>query len=205
VRAYQRALMFAKPLRLEVDFGELRAYGRLARMPAPGKRSPARTAIVAAAVVVALVAFAWGALAFLFPPAKLNQIVTRQLTVSLARPVRFDSVQLFLWPPVRLTIDGPALAEAGGFQRGTVFHARALHLDLDALALFSRRLVVRRLELDGPELHLVIRPDGTTNLDGIGKSAPAGSDRAQKPMDLAVRELTLRDGSVLVDDFGARA
>jgi len=76
---------------------------------------------------------------------------------DLAREVRFDRASASLWPPVRITISGLALAEPGGFDRGTMFQARAIHLDLHVLALLAGRVVVRRLVLDGPALHALLR------------------------------------------------
>ena len=99
-------------------------------------------------VPVALVAGCWIALAVLLPPAKLRPLVQKQLGSMLSREVRFADARLWLWPPVRLSVQEPALAEPGGFAKGAAFKARSLNLDLDVLALLVRRLVVRRLELD---------------------------------------------------------
>src|SRR5262249_3637006 len=97
----------------------------------------------------------------------------------------------------------------GGFERGTAFSAGALDLDVDVLALLARRVVVRRLTLEAPALHLVMRADGTTNFDGLGAppasapAAPAPAAAAAASFDLAVRELRIVQGSVLVDDVRA--
>jgi hypothetical protein len=157
--------------------------------------------IVVGALVV-LFAIAWVVLAIAFPPARVRAIVSRQLSQALAREVRFDGAALGLLPPVRLTVARPALAEPGGFGRGAAFQARSLHLDLDVLALLGGKVVVRRLVLDRPSLHLVLRADGTTNLDGLAKAPPPGRP-APKPMDLDIRELSARGGRLLVDDLRA--
>ena len=152
---------------------------------------------------LALFALAWGALVVLLPPERATLLVREQLKRSLAREVRFERVTLSLWPPVRLSVKRVELAEPGGFERGAAFSAGALELDLDVLALLSRRVKVRRLVLDGPALHLELRPDGSTNFDGIA-AAPAGSAPASKPLDLDVREFRIHDGHVLVDDLHAQ-
>lgn len=148
-------------------------------------------------VPLALALIAWGALAIAFPKPRLREIVRRQLAASLARDVRFGDADLKIWPPVRLSIENLALAEPGGFPRGTAFQASALHLDLDALALLRRQLIVRDLVLDRPVIHVLLRSDGTTNLDSIGarpSAAPA------KPIDLALERIEIEDGRVLIDD-----
>jgi hypothetical protein len=170
----------------------------------PGMARRLRVALWIVAALVAIVLVAWGALAVLFPPGRVRQLVSGQLTAALAREVRFADAALGLWPPVRLSVRSPALAEPGGFGEGAAFRARAIHLDLDVLALFSRRVVVRKLVLDRPALHLLMRADGTTNFDGILKPAeqrkPPDPGRA---MALEVRELGIQGGQGLVDDIKA--
>ncbi len=171
------------------------------------RRAPGRSRIVLVAlgVVVALVLIAWGVLAVLFPPAKLRALVQAQAAQALTREVRFDGVALGLFPPVRLTVTNPALAEPGGFRDGAALQARALHLDLDPFALLGRKVVVRRLALDHPAVHLLLRADGTTNFDGLAKPQPAGAPPSQGVgMDLAVRAFEIADGQVLVDDLRAQ-
>jgi hypothetical protein len=166
--------------------------------PGPGKRSRPRLWIFLA-IPLALVLIAWGTLAILFPPARLKDLVRRQIGTSLAREVRFRDAGLRLWPPVRLTVDEFALAEPGGFGRGAALRAKAVHLDLDVLALLGRRVVVKRLVLDGPSLHLVLKPDGGTNLDSLG--AQPGPSRPAQSMDLALERIDITGGQVLIDDL----
>ncbi|HEY6195114.1 MAG TPA: AsmA-like C-terminal region-containing protein [Candidatus Eisenbacteria bacterium] len=154
------------------------------------------------AAPLVLVGLAWGLLAVLLPPARATQLVRDQLARSLARDVRFEHVGLSLWPPVRLSVRHLELAEPGGFERGSAFSTAALDLDLDVLALLSHRVRVRRCSLEGPALHLLLRPDGTTNFDGLG-AAPASPATAAPPLDLDVREFRVRDGHILVDDMHA--
>ncbi len=161
-----------------------------------------RRLLWAVAALVALAIAAWATLVVLFPPPKLRALVQQQLSAALAREVRFGDATLGLWPPIRLTVWQPELAEPGGFGNGAAFRARSLHLDLDVLALLGRRIVVRRLVADRPSLHLALSADGTTNLDGIVKAPPAGRPAA-KPMDLELRQLRVEEGRALVDDHKA--
>jgi len=156
-----------------------------------------------------LLGAAWAALAVLFPPARVRALVEAQLSRTLARELSFEDAAVALWPPVRLRVRGLKLAEPGGLARGAAFETRALDLDLDVLALLARRLVVRRLVLERPALHLVLGPGGATNFAGVlRKEAPPAAGRpgaaAAAPFDLAVRELAIVEGRVLVDDLAAR-
>lgn len=150
--------------------------------------------------LVVLVLATWGALALLFPPARVRALVSHQLSTVMAREVRFADASVGLWPPVRLTVRRPALAEPGGFAEGAALQAQSLHLDLDVMALLSRRLVVRRLVLDRPQVHLVLKADGTSNFDGLMKP-PAGREaRPGDAMAMRIEELRIQRGRVLVDD-----
>src|SRR5207244_3785684 len=133
----------------------------------------------------------------LLPPARATQLVREQLARSLAREVRFEQVALSLWPPVRLLVKRIELAEPGGFEQGSAVSIASLDLDLDVMALLSHHVKVRRLALEGPALHLLLRPDGSTNLDGIG-AAPAGKTAPAPALDLDVREFRVHEGHVLV-------
>jgi hypothetical protein len=154
-------------------------------------------------VPLALVLIAWIAVALMFPPSRVRTLIRSQISTALARDVRFADAHVSLWPPVRLTVTAPALAEPGGFGNGSVFEARSIHLDLDVFGLLARRLVVRRLVIDQPHIHLLLRADGTTNLDQVTHEAE-GPRTSAPPFDLAVSDLRIHGGQVLVDDVASR-
>ncbi len=168
-------------------------------------RDPRRTriAFLVLGVPLALVAIAWVALALWLPPAKARLLMQAQAARALNREVRFDDASVGLFPPVRLTVKGVALAEPGGLAEGVALQAHAIHLDLDLFALFAGRVVVRRLTFDHPALHLVLRADGTTNLDGLTRAPGAGAPRGAAP-ELSVRAFEVVGGQVLLDDLRAR-
>ncbi len=173
------------------------------------KRRPLRLVVRVVAVLLAalvlLVVLAWASLAVLLPHDRVVAMVRAQLAASLRRETRLEDVAVGLWPPVRLGVRGFALAEPGGFARGTALAVGSLDLDLDPLPLLSRRLVVRRLVLERPSLHLVLRADGSTNLDSLFVAGSGGGPgRPAGPMDLAVRAFAIRGGQVLVDDLTAQ-
>ncbi|MCC6650361.1 MAG: AsmA family protein, partial [Candidatus Eisenbacteria bacterium] len=169
--------------------------------PSRTQSRPLRLAAIVAGVPVLLVAIAWIALTLLFPPARVKALVTEQLQRSLSREVRFEGASLGLWPPVRLSVKRPELAEPGGFASGVAFGAQAVNLDLDVPALLGRKIVVRRLAIEEPTIHLLLRTDGTSNFDSLG--APPQPGAPPPAMDLDVREFAIRGGHVLMDDMAA--
>jgi hypothetical protein len=167
--------------------------------PNPGKGSLGRTLLIVAGALVALVAVAWGVLTALFPPPKVKALVEEQLHHALARDVRFEGASMGLWPPVRLEVKRFELAEPGGFARGSAVALDALDLDLDPFALLSHTVRVRRLVLDHPAIHLLMRADGSTNLDSLGAPQKPGTPRPA--MDVDIRDFQVKSGRVLVDDL----
>jgi hypothetical protein len=170
-----------------------------------GPSRPLRALAIVTAGAVLLIAAASIAVAVLLPHDRVLALVRAQLARSLRREARIADVSVRLWPPVRLAARGFELAEPGGFAQKPAVSVRTVALDLDLLALLGRRLVVRRLELDQPSLHLVLWPDGRTNLDSLFVAQPAGAPATGggAPMDLAVREFAVRGADLLVDDVRA--
>lgn len=167
-----------------------------ARLSSPKRRL--NLLVVMLVALVAVVALAWIALAIAFPPARVRALVRDQLRASLARDVSFEDASLGLWPPVRLGVTRFRLAEPGGFERGAALDVERLALDLDPFALLARTVRVRRLVVDRPALHVLLREDGTTNLDSLGAPPKAGAPAPS--MDFDVRSFVVHDGKVLVDD-----
>jgi hypothetical protein len=154
--------------------------------------------VIAAFLVIVAAAFV--AVRVLLPPERVRALVQAQLARVIDREVRYSGASVGLWPPVRLSVETPAIGEPEGLARGTILEARAIHLDLDVFALLSRRVLVRRLVLDHPSVHVLMRADGTTNLDHVLKPQPSGAAGGGKPMDVDLRELEILDGRALIDD-----
>src|SRR5215831_18650489 len=76
---------------------------------------PVRFLLIVAGALVALMLVGWATLAILFPPTKVRAIAQKQLSSALTREVRFDGASVSIFPPVRLNVNGLALAEPGGF------------------------------------------------------------------------------------------
>ena len=180
---------------------------RTASPAGPPRRRWRRALGIALGALLALAAIAWGVVAALFPPARVRALVEAQLERSLRRETRFTGAGISVWPPVGLRVSGLQVAEPGGFAAGTALGASSVRLDLDLFGLIvTRRLVVARLEIVAPFVHLVLRPDGSSNLDGLAAASPAPAPGAAPPapLDLLVRDLEVHGGRFQVDDQRAR-
>ncbi|HUI41790.1 MAG TPA: hypothetical protein VL523_07465, partial [Terriglobia bacterium] len=75
-----------------------------------------------------------------------------------------------------------------------LFAARALVIQISPTAAFHRRLRLRRVDLEGAQVHLYTRPDGSTNLPGPATQGEglAGLDNL---VDLGIRQLVVAQSS----------
>src|SRR4030067_678183 len=170
--------------------------------PSERQRPVWRWLAIAVIALVVLIGAAWATLAVVFPPDRVRARVGRELSSALKRDVRFESAAVKLWPPVRVSVRAPALAEVGGFERGTGLSLPELVLAPGVFALLARRWVLRRVVLDRPTLHLVLHPNGTTNLGAV-EPGPAAAAPGELPLEIALSDFELRGGQVLVDDLKA--
>ncbi|HTM58081.1 MAG TPA: AsmA-like C-terminal region-containing protein [Candidatus Udaeobacter sp.] len=164
-------------------------------------KAPPRTLLIVLAVLVVAVAGAALALRILLPPDTVLALARRQLAASVRREVRLEGASVSLWPPVRARLEGIAIGEQRGLASGAMLRADAFDCDLDVLALLGRKIRIRSLTLRHPQLHVVTRQDGSSNLDSLMKAA--GPSPPRGPLDLAIQSLTLHDGELLLDDARA--
>ena len=169
------------------------------------RRTPAsRPWLIALAVLVAVAALAWAALQILLPPRRVQELARAQLAAALDREVALDGASVSIFPPVRARLRGLVIGEPEGLASGAAVRLESLDLDLDPLALVMRRIVLRRVTLVRPQLHLVLLPDGRTNFGPRAGAAPGPAAGAPPAgFEIAIQSLTVRDGDVLIDDIKA--
>jgi hypothetical protein len=136
-------------------------------------------------VVVALVLV----LAALNPGRLARDLVVRQATRALGRPVTVEAVRTSFLPDLRVRLSGLAIPEAAGLPLASL-SLETLELRLAPLPLLRRELVVTSVELVKPTV--VLR---------AGVTAPAPTPpppAAAAPLRVAIRKLTIRGGAVSV-------
>jgi hypothetical protein len=128
------------------------------------------------------------------------QAAAREAT---GREVHFDALAIGILPPrvrvLRPVVEGTTSGEP------PLFSADEAALRVALLPLLARTLVVDSLEVVRPSLHIVRNPDATSPPE---KAASAKGETATPPASdssgfkLAVRHLSLRDGTVVLVDRG---
>lgn len=125
-----------------------------------------------------------------------------------------ESVEFEIWGGARLMVTGLAIGPRDGVvEQGTPQSERKpmtntayiQHVDLlvETLPLFRRKLVVRNLEIESPEINLTIFADGTTSLDELLRKPKSGEPKAPepKPEEPAAAEPAAKSAEFTVDDL----
>ncbi|WP_079418314.1 AsmA family protein [Thiomonas intermedia] len=174
--------------------------------PVPRKRWAARLLKGAVAALLAAVILLVGGLSILlltFDPnqykATLIQVVKEREHRTLALP---GTIELKLFPPLTLRTGPFSLSE----RDSPAVFARAddLRLHLDLLALLRRKLVVDRVVMIKPQIHVARDAQGRFNFADLLPDSKTEADASPSPLDLSVHRLQVEQGVITYDDDKAQ-
>jgi len=168
-------------------------------------KRPVKIALVVAAVLGLLFAAVLGALAFLFPPARVKAIVLEKAGQALHRDVKLESASLRVFPFLGVSLQGFEVANNpdSGFAKEPLLHLTSLDVKLSTMSLFRMAPVVNGIVLQEPKIRVEVLADGRTSLDGLG--GPKDTSAAPKPdsvkaielpFPLSVERIAIENGSV---------
>jgi uncharacterized protein involved in outer membrane biogenesis len=136
---------------------------------------------------------------FLVAPLLIRWYIPRYVKNNLHSQATLDKVRI---NPFLLTFDARGFSLVQGSEPPTLEFQR-LFLDFEAVSLFRWAAVFRKISLDKPMLHLIIEPDGKTNLEQL---APASQEPAKapktksKPLRMLLQNITVQGGRVAITD-----
>lgn len=154
-----------------------------------------RLALVAGGVIL-LLGIGVAALFALFDEKQLKAQLTERVHASTQRKLSIDGeLALSVWPDVGVRVGQLTLTERGNDTPfATVGSAR---LAVAVLPLLSKRVEVRRVEVDGLVLNLRRKKDGSLNIDDLAgdKKAPDGAEKpaASPPLQFDIAGVELRN------------
>lgn len=167
-------------------------------VPEPGKRrfKPLRWAI--GLVLLAAVA---GLILYLNSDAfraTLRAKIVAELERASGGKVELQSLD---WNLLSLHFEARGLTIHGREAAGETPYFYAAHITADAriVSLFSRKLALSKVTVDQPTLHLIFYPDGSTNQPAPKPGAAEGPVSAQQLFDLAVQDLEIVAGTLMLD------
>lgn len=166
-----------------------------------------RRLVLIVASLVVLIGIGIAVLYAVVDEAMLKQQIIAQVAEKTGRTLTIDGpVGLSVWPDVAVRAGGVKLSEADG---KTGFAAiESLRLAVAVMPLLTGRLAAREIEVDGLDLTLIKRRDGTLNIDdllGSEKAATQVEAAAQVEPKPAARAATAETSQFLHVDIAALA
>ncbi len=141
-----------------------------------------RWALIAGAAVVCL-GGAVAAAPFVIPVERYRPLLEQTIRSATGRDVQIGSLRLWLVPTVRIQARDVRLLNPRGFPPGEAVAVRAVDIGVEPRALlFSRRLVITSVGLDGVRVNVLADAGGRTNYDlpvPPRRAAPPGAGSAQ--------------------------
>jgi uncharacterized protein involved in outer membrane biogenesis len=98
--------------------------------------------------------------------------ITARAEQQLGRPVEIGPLKLSLLPGLEVRADGFAVGNPVGFPPGDLMRAERVEVDLDAGALWHRRILIKSLTLERPVFRLLANSTGRWNFEN---PAPASA------------------------------
>lgn len=128
-----------------------------------------------------------------------------QLTTQLGRQVKLGNLSLSIFSGNVVARD-LTIADDPKFSSTPFLTASSLRIGVETRPLiFDHRLLVRSLEVDSPNIHLVNTANGIWNFSTISQNAskPVNSQQQSIPPDFAIGKFTIKDGNVTVESLPA--
>ncbi|OGR87275.1 MAG: hypothetical protein A3A86_01100 [Elusimicrobia bacterium RIFCSPLOWO2_01_FULL_60_11] len=147
----------------------------------------------------------------MFPPEKIRAFITENIAKELGREARLGDIQAGLFKGI--VVRDFALSESPGFKNGTFIEARAFVLKLSLRPLLQKKVVIREVALDTPQITVIRNADGKTfNFSDLtapkpGSAAPkkAGQDgEAVQPLSITVTLAEIKNGKIVFMDKSKR-
>lgn len=160
-----------------------------------------RIALFSGLGALALLAIAAVCLVLVFRSARFRDAVRDRIVSEVERSTggraeigRFD----FDWKSLTATVQ--TLVLHGKEKRGepVLFRADSVQVGLKIISALRRDVDIASLIVERPAVHLMVYPDGSTNLPS--PQAPGGKDVVQRLLDLAIQRFELRDGAIEFND-----
>jgi AsmA protein len=156
------------------------------------------------AAVIALPILAAAAIRLFVDANTFRPTIESQLSAALSRKVTLGALSLSVMTG-SLVANELAIAEDPKFGQAPFFTAKQLRIGVQMKPLiFNRQLIVRSVEVDAPQIHLIRSEDGAWNFATLSHGAVATNTRVDTLPDLSVGIITIQDASAKIEQLPLR-
>ncbi|MBN1351831.1 AsmA family protein [candidate division KSB1 bacterium] len=136
-----------------------------------------------AGIFIVLLLVLYLAVMLLFPPEKIKQLATEELSAALKRRVSIEKVQLNIFKGIEIqnfvVYESDSLRAIHSHLNSEFISINHIFLKYSLLSLPKRILIIKGIQIDSPEIQLFADNEGRFNFDDIIGAAPAPTETAQ--------------------------
>lgn len=133
----------------------------------------------------------------LLDPETVAGWVEPRAEAALNRDVELGGVGLRIFPRLAAELQDVQVANPPDFEGPPLARVGAVRLDVAILPLFRRQIRVDEVRVEEPAIRLAVDAEGRTNYgDLVPESSAPDEGEARPPLQLAVRTMAVRDGSL---------
>ncbi len=140
---------------------------------------------------------------------KIVDLIKEQANENLNAKVEFSDVSLSLiknFPNLAVGVEDLSIVGVDEFDGDTLAGIGDFKLVVDVMSAISGdELIIKKIMLDSPRVHVKVLEDGTANYDIAKESEPdtgssSSDDSESSPLNLSINEYAIKGGRVIYDD-----
>ncbi len=151
------------------------------------------------------------AIAFFFPVDMVKDLAVKELSKILHRDVKVEKASFSIFTGVKL--EGISISNRSGYAKQHFVAADSMELHYDLWPLLSRKVVIKEIGLNKPDILIEKSSSGDTNYSDLlsnskqpEKKNVASSEQSSKPpFELFVNSFFIKDGRIVYSDHGKGA
>ncbi len=130
---------------------------------------------------------------------KVRERLIREIETATGGRVELGAFR-FDWRALRARVQDLVIHGTEPPEQAPLFRAASIQLELKIISVPGRAVDLRSLKLERPQIHLLVYPDGRTNLPAPKVPRPRRKGVVEQILDLAVDRFDLDDGRLLLGD-----
>jgi len=149
---------------------------------------------VVAGVIILLI-LASVVVKIVFTKEKLLSLLVPKIEEALKRKVEIEDINVSIWGGLGVDVEGMRVFNPPGFVQEELFKFDQLSIRVKFLPLLRKRIEIKKLILEGPEINLEKNKEGVTNFEDLTKG-----EGGAILIPVAFDQLQIRNGKILYLD-----
>jgi AsmA protein len=131
----------------------------------------------------------------IFTKQRLLSMLVPKIETALKRKVEIEDINVSIWGGLGVDVKGMKVLNPSGFTQEELFKFDQLSIRVKFLPLLRKRIEIKKIILDNPEINLEKNPEGSSNFEDLIKSSGG-----KIVLPLAFDQLEIKNGTILYQD-----